>query len=111
SLFAKIIHCTPTPGASEPEGHVLGVCDIEITVKDTGIGIDPKDHEIVFDKFQQAQSHAARSFGGTGLGLTICNKLAGLMNGEIHLTSELGKGSSFKLHLRTVTQVSPSALF
>ncbi len=110
SLFAEIVKSEVTPGGLEDEGYVIAQCDLLITVKDTGIGIAAEDHEMVFDMFQQAQSHAARDFGGTGLGLALCKKLSASMNGEILLTSELGKGSSFQLLLKGVTEVNPNAI-
>lgn len=73
--------------------------DLEISVEDTGIGIDPKHHETIFNTFKQHESHDQKRYGGTGLGLTICRKLASLMNGEITVSSKLGKGSVFTLHL------------
>jgi PAS domain S-box-containing protein len=74
---------------------------IQITVEDTGVGIDPADHARVFDEF--ATIGKGRSgFGdgaGTGLGLAICRRLASLLQGEILLASEPGRGSSFTLSL------------
>ena len=68
---------------------------VVITVKDTGIGIAPANHEIIFDEFQQVDSSSTRKFGGTGLGLAITRKLVMLMDGCIWLESQLGKGSTF----------------
>jgi len=72
---------------------------VKICVKDTGIGIAPEKHKLIFDAFQQVDSSISREFGGTGLGLTICQKIASLLHGEITLASELGKGSEFSLLL------------
>ncbi|GIM29290.1 histidine kinase [Clostridium polyendosporum] len=73
--------------------------NIVFSVKDTGIGI-PKDKlDIIFDEFHQADGSISRKYGGTGLGLTISNKLSELMKGKIKVESELGIGSTFSLSL------------
>ncbi len=68
---------------------------IEICVEDTGIGIPEDKFEIIFQSFEQADSSIARSYGGTGIGLSITKKLIELHSGKIWLTSEVGKGSKF----------------
>lgn len=77
-------------------------------VKDTGIGI-PKDKlESIFGAFIQADASTTRNFGGTGLGLAISKKLANLMNGDIEVISEVGKGSTFMLTLTFKKDLSSS---
>lgn len=74
--------------------------NLEISVTDTGIGI-PKDKlEIIFNKFDQVDNTTTRKFGGTGLGLAICKELCHMMNGNIQVSSTLGKGSEFKFNLK-----------
>ena len=68
-------------------------------VVDTGIGIDKKMQQQVFEDFVQADSNISRKYGGTGLGLAITKKLIGLQGGEIKLQSKLGKGSRFYFEL------------
>jgi signal transduction histidine kinase/ActR/RegA family two-component response regulator len=72
---------------------------LRFEVIDTGIGIDPLEQEVVFDKYRQANASVARHFGGTGLGLAICKGLSELMGGFIGLESELGKGTKMFLEI------------
>ena len=72
---------------------------VRFAVADTGIGIAAADREKIFEEFTQLANPAQRRFKGTGLGLPLCRKLAGLMGGRIELTSELGIGSTFALVL------------
>jgi signal transduction histidine kinase/ActR/RegA family two-component response regulator len=68
---------------------------LRIDVVDTGIGIDAETLPRLFDKFVQADSSTTRRFGGSGLGLSICNELATLMGGGVHVQSREGQGSTF----------------
>jgi signal transduction histidine kinase/DNA-binding response OmpR family regulator len=73
--------------------------NIELIVEDSGIGIDKAHHQHVFQEFTQADASIEKRFGGTGLGLTICKKLAHFLGGTLILESEFGKGSKFILNL------------
>jgi len=71
----------------------------EIRVTDTGIGIKPEDQERLFQAFTQVEGKGSRRYEGTGLGLYLSQRLAGLLGGSISFESEYGKGSSFTLRL------------
>jgi PAS domain S-box-containing protein len=66
-----------------------------VSVRDTGVGIDPAAQVRLFQPFSQADSSTTRSYGGTGLGLTISRRLAVLMGGTVSLSSTPGEGSTF----------------
>jgi len=68
---------------------------LRISVKDSGIGIDPANQQHIFSGFSQAEASTTRRFGGSGLGLSICRRLVELMGGELKLESALGRGSRF----------------
>ena len=76
-----------------------GMAQLQLDVRDTGIGIAADMQEAVFDAFQQEDGSTTRRFGGTGLGLSITRRLVTMMKGEISLSSALGKGSSFSVDL------------
>ncbi len=71
-------------------------------ITDTGIGIDDKDKEVIFDMFRQVESSKLRKYGGTGLGLAICKRLINALKGEIWLESNPGKGSVFFFSLPAI---------
>jgi CheY-like chemotaxis protein len=74
--------------------------ELDFVVKDTGTGISPDRLESIFLPFTQEHDGISRQRGGTGLGLTICRRLVGLMaGGELQVESELGKGSQFFFRL------------
>ena len=102
NLLGNAIDFTPRGGRvwvsarSVAEGATRQVV---VEVGDTGIGIDPEHHELVFREFAQVDSSASRQHHGTGLGLTIARKLVELHGGRIWLNSHLGEGSRFSFSI------------
>ncbi|MBT8355966.1 MAG: response regulator [Desulfofustis sp.] len=81
-----------------------------IEVKDSGIGIDQENLDLIFDPFVQAEPTTSRRFGGTGLGLAISRKFARALGGDVTVTSEIGVGSCFKVTVPTGSLESISLL-
>jgi signal transduction histidine kinase/CheY-like chemotaxis protein len=99
NLLGNAIKFTPENGSIDLITNFIeeadGVCTIQISIKDTGIGITPEQQKRVFSSFEQAESSTTRRYGGTGLGLAISKSIIELMGGKIWVTSEHGKGSTF----------------
>ncbi|ACB53927.1 two-component hybrid sensor and regulator [Crocosphaera subtropica ATCC 51142] len=85
------------------KNHHPSYCSLEISIEDTGIGIALDQRKRVFDVFTQSEGQSNRKYGGTGLGLTITNRLTEMLKGIIDLESELGKGSIFTVSFPKVT--------
>ncbi|MDR0375602.1 MAG: PAS domain-containing protein [Treponema sp.] len=89
TIAIKIIH-TPID-----DTHV----NLHVEVSDNGIGISPEQQDKLFQSFEQADNSITRKFGGTGLGLALCKKILQLMDGDIWIESEFGKGTTFIFEL------------
>ncbi|MCL2832163.1 MAG: ATP-binding protein [Treponema sp.] len=99
NLAGNAIKFTPKEGSIKLDANFLeeenDVCTLRITVTDTGIGISKEQQQKLFQSFQQAENHTSRKFGGTGLGLAISKSIVNMMDGDIWVQSEPGKGSVF----------------
>jgi PAS domain S-box-containing protein len=87
---------------------------IAISIRDTGIGIAPENQKILFQPFTQVDASTTRKYGGTGLGLAICKQLVEMMNGNIDIKSEPGRGSVFSFHAvfeKSQQQSNSSSIF
>ena len=76
-------------------GYTIKNSHIELFVKDEGIGIDPENHSLIFERFRQVEGANSSSITGTGLWLAISKSLVEIMGGEIWVESEKGKGAKF----------------
>ncbi len=86
--------------AGRVDVHVMrNGADLQIEVRDTGIGIAQAQQATIFDKFSQADDSPSRAHGGAGMGLAIARQLATLMGGSIGVASAPGHGAAFRLRL------------
>ncbi len=93
---------------AEPRGS--GSYRLELSVRDTGIGIAPDRMDRLFTSFSQVDTSTTRRFGGTGLGLAISKRLVELMGGRISVESEQGSGSTFRIALEVEAGEAPSPI-
>ncbi|MGY5354118.1 PAS domain S-box protein [Wenyingzhuangia sp. IMCC45467] len=77
---------------------------IRFSVRDTGVGIKPEKQQKIFEAFSQEDASTTKKYGGTGLGLTISNKLLLMMNSGLQLTSAVGQGSTFYFDITLETE-------
>ena len=95
---------------ADPQGDTAGAVALQVSVRDSGIGISKEAQDTIFDAFTQADASTTRRYGGTGLGLTISARLARLMDGTISVESVLGQGSHFTFTLSCAVAHNPVPL-
>jgi len=99
NLLSNATKFTPEEGIIRLDSRLIseenGICRLQISVEDTGIGITDEQKARLFMSFEQAEATTTRKYGGTGLGLAIAKRIVELMGGEIWVESEMGKGSKF----------------
>jgi signal transduction histidine kinase/AmiR/NasT family two-component response regulator len=104
NLLSNAVKFTPENGVIRLdtllETEEDGICTIQISVTDSGIGVSEEQQFRLFSSFEQADSSTSRKFGGTGLGLAISRHIVEMMNGSIWVESELGKGSTFAFRVQ-----------
>lgn len=105
NLLSNAIKFTPDGGTIQVSTTQDELGDLRLSITDTGVGISESEQSIIFEKFRQGTTvlpggnAMTREYSGTGLGLSIVRELCRLLGGEITLESELGKGSTFTVHL------------
>lgn len=95
NLTGNAIKFTPKGEVHVAARYDLDETRLDVTVKDTGIGISPSQQAVIFDPFSQADSSTTRRFGGTGLGLSISREIVWHLGGDLWVESEVGVGSTF----------------
>jgi len=105
NLLGNAVKFTPEKGSislnTQFIGERDGICKIQISITDTGIGISKEAQKKLFKSFQQAEASTSRKYGGTGLGLSISKSFVEMMGGNIWVESEYGKGSTFAFTIKT----------
>ena len=113
NLLSNAVKFTPDEGSIKMDltydGEEDDLCSVKFKITDSGIGISPEQQERLFNSFEQAESSTTRKYGGTGLGLAISKRIIELMNGEIWVDSDLGKGSVFTFFVK-LQRVSESII-
>jgi two-component system, NarL family, sensor histidine kinase BarA len=110
NLLSNAIKFTPEGGRVMLKAFAEG-SHIILVVSDTGVGIAAEEQSLVFEKFRQSGNPLTREHAGTGLGLSIVRELAKLLGGEVSLQSDLGRGSTFTVHLPMQLSAEPRLEF
>jgi signal transduction histidine kinase len=99
NLLSNAVKFTPEGGKIAVHARGCNGRSLEITVRDTGIGIAPGDHGRIFEEFTHVDTREARPGWGAGLGLAIVKRLVEAQSGSIKVESDVGKGSLFRVRL------------
>jgi signal transduction histidine kinase len=112
NLLSNAVKFTPVQGAIRLTALLQAMegdaCILRVSVRDSGIGISPEQQGRLFHSFEQAERGTVRQFGGTGLGLAISKRIVEMMDGEIWVESELGKGAVFLFTVRLLRGQPPA---
>ncbi|MCL2548182.1 MAG: response regulator, partial [Symbiobacteriaceae bacterium] len=99
NLLSNAVKFSPQEGIIQLSAQLLAetaeICHLQISVTDQGIGMSKEQQSRLFKSFEQAECDTSRKYGGTGLGLAISKRIVEMMDGEIKVKSEPGKGSVF----------------
>jgi len=99
NLLSNAIKFTPPSGTVRLEAHRHGNDEVRLVVSDTGPGIPPEQHAVIFEKFRQLDSSVTREHSGSGLGLPISRDLVHMLGGRLMLDSRPGAGTTFTVIL------------
>jgi PAS domain S-box-containing protein len=117
NLLSNAVKFTPERGEITIDARLIGEenddCVLQISVRDTGIGVTEEQKSRLFHSFEQADSSTSRKFGGTGLGLAISRRIVEMMNGRIWVDSQVGEGSvfTFQIHALRVSEEGTPKFF
>jgi signal transduction histidine kinase len=96
------------PDSPGGEGKADRSGEVVFRVADTGIGIAPRHHDQIFDRFFQVDGTLRRSYGGSGLGLALVKEIVEAHHGSVHVESDLGQGSAFVVRLPAAGLAGPA---
>ncbi|GAA4453539.1 hybrid sensor histidine kinase/response regulator transcription factor [Nibrella saemangeumensis] len=102
NLLSNALKFTPANGEVYLTAHQTSG-QLALTVRDTGVGIGPEQLPYIFDRFYQGDTSVRRLYQGTGIGLALVKELVDLLNGEVQVSSEPGKGTSFVVRIPILT--------
>ncbi|MFI5281437.1 MAG: ATP-binding protein, partial [Gemmatimonadales bacterium] len=105
----KFTHEGEVVVSARPVSEKDGKATVRFSVRDTGIGIPEEQREAIFQPFSQGDVSMTRAYGGTGLGLTISQRLVRMMGGTLELKSEVGRGSEFGFEITLAAEEAPPA--
>jgi CheY-like chemotaxis protein len=108
NLLGNAVKFTPAGGEIKLEVALAAENNIEFTVTDTGIGIRKERLQKIFEPFEQADDSTIRQYGGTGLGLPISSSYIALLGGQMEISSEPDKGTTFRFTIPVVIPEEPA---
>lgn len=108
NLLSNAIKFTPEGGKVVVEVDGVGADEVRVTVRDSGIGIPPEKVGLLFRPFLQLDSSLTRKFGGTGLGLSLVDRIVRMHGGRVEVQSAVGQGSSFSVVLPLIEEPAPT---